>query len=468
VGQALYRKHRPRSFDETVGQEAVTKTLSEAIKSGRISHAYLLAGPRGVGKTSIARILAHEINQLPYKNDDFHLDIIEIDAASNRRIDEIRDLREKVHIAPTSAKYKVYIIDEVHMLTKEAFNALLKTLEEPPAHCVFILATTEAHKLPETIISRTQRFDFKPISRQAAREQLRKIADSEKINVDDKALDLLAEFGEGSLRDITGLLDQMSTAGTLIDEPAVRDFLGLPASEAIGKLVTALEIADAKLAVEALDEFRAKASDPVAVAKSLGRQLRQKILDNELGEAWTIELLKELLEVPSSSDPDGLLELVVIKAATRGTPDNSRPPTANGGGAPAKKTMPLKTRSETKTISEKVDFKLDSWPSVLANAKAEAPSLYSALRLAKPRLVNGTLELVFPYQLHQKKVQEARQLELTAKIITEATGAKPVIRCSLDKSLSDESPRQSVTAKEEDSSLSAISNIFGAAEVLES
>src|SRR5690606_10306753 len=130
--------------------------------SGRISHAYLFTGPKGTGKTSIARILAHEINQLPYSDESIHLDIIEIDAASNRRIDEIRDLKDRIHVAPTSAKYKVYIIDEVHMLTREAFNALLKTLEEPPEHVVFILATTEAHKLPETIVSRTQRFGFRP------------------------------------------------------------------------------------------------------------------------------------------------------------------------------------------------------------------------------------------------------------------------------------------------------------------
>src|SRR6185312_9176361 len=163
MGQALYRKYRSKSFDDVVGQDHITKTLKNALSSGRISHAYLFTGPRGVGKTSVARILAHEVNDLSYNDESVHLDIIEIDAASNRRIDEIRDLREKVNIAPAAAKYKVYIIDEVHMLTREAFNALLKTLEEPPAHVIFILATTEAHKLPETIISRTQRFEFKPI-----------------------------------------------------------------------------------------------------------------------------------------------------------------------------------------------------------------------------------------------------------------------------------------------------------------
>ena len=153
MGKALYRTHRSKTLADVVGQDHITKTLSNALKSGKISHAYLFTGPRGVGKTSVARILAHEINKLPYQDDERqHIDIIEIDAASNRRIDEIRDLRDKARLSPLQAPYKVYIIDEVHMLTREAFNALLKTLEEPPDHVIFILATTEAHKLPETII----------------------------------------------------------------------------------------------------------------------------------------------------------------------------------------------------------------------------------------------------------------------------------------------------------------------------
>src|SRR6266568_5179085 len=209
MGQALYRTYRPLKLSEVVGQEHVTTALMHTLKAGTLSHVYLFTGPRGVGKTSIARILAHEINGLPYDDERLHLDIIEIDAASNRRIDEIRDLRDKVHIAPTSAKYKVYIIDEVHMLTTEAFNALLKTLEEPPAHVVFILATTEAHKLPETIISRTQRFAFKPVDLPQVVAHLRAIAKQEKIDIDDDALELIAAHGEGSFRDSISLLDQM-------------------------------------------------------------------------------------------------------------------------------------------------------------------------------------------------------------------------------------------------------------------
>ncbi len=226
MGQALYRKYRSKSLDTVVGQEHITTTLAHALKSGTFAHAYLFTGPRGTGKTSIARILAHEINGLPYEDDSAHLDIIEIDAASNRRIDEIRDLRDKVNVAPAIAKYKVYIIDEVHMLTREAFNALLKTLEEPPAHVVFMLATTEVHKLPETIISRTQRFMLKPVELSKVAAHLRTIADGEGIAIDDEALAMIAAHGEGSFRDSISLLDQTRGHDGAVDSAYVRQLIG--------------------------------------------------------------------------------------------------------------------------------------------------------------------------------------------------------------------------------------------------
>ena len=214
MGQALYRKYRSRSLAEIVGQDHITSLLARAIATDAISHGYLLTGPRGVGKTSIARIIAHEINQLPYSDEAEHLDIIEIDAASNNGVEDIRDLRDRVHIAPTSARFKVYIIDEVHMLSKPAFNALLKTLEEPPAHVVFILATTDIDKVPATIISRVQRFTFSRVSTDAAAKHLRFIADAENIAIDDDALWLIAEHGDGSFRDSISLLDQLSNSST--------------------------------------------------------------------------------------------------------------------------------------------------------------------------------------------------------------------------------------------------------------
>jgi DNA polymerase-3 subunit gamma/tau len=225
MGKALYRKYRSRSLSEIVGQDHITTTLQNALKSGKIAHAYLLTGPRGVGKTSIARILAHEINELTYSEEP-HFDIIEIDAASNNGVEDVRELRDKIMSAPASTKYKVFIIDEVHMLSKAAFNALLKTLEEPPAHVVFILATTEAHKLPETIISRTQRYSFRPASPEKLIENLRSIANAEKIKIDDDALYTIAEHSEGSFRDSVSLLDQASNMSNHISKNEVEQLLG--------------------------------------------------------------------------------------------------------------------------------------------------------------------------------------------------------------------------------------------------
>ena len=246
MGQALYRKYRSKNLSEIVGQEHITSTLNNALKNNQISHAYLFTGPRGVGKTSVARILAHEVNGFSYTNDDTYLDIIEIDAASNRRIDEIRQLRDKVNIAPSSGKYKVYIIDEVHMLTREAFNALLKTLEEPPEHAIFILATTEAHKVPETIISRTQQFNFRPIPVAQIIGLLKDIAKKEKISIDDQALTVIAEYGQGSFRDSISLLDQASSLSDKITESELQSLLGLAPNKVIENIINSIELKSVK------------------------------------------------------------------------------------------------------------------------------------------------------------------------------------------------------------------------------
>ena len=236
------RKWRPKKFSEVVGQEHITATLKNALKNNRIAHAYLFTGPRGVGKTTTARILAKTLNCLNPK--DFEpcnecemclsiqnsqsLDIIEIDGASNRGIDEIRTLRESVKYAPTKGKYKVYIIDEVHMLTKESFNAFLKTLEEPPAHTIFIFATTDVHKVPLTIISRCQRFDFRRIQLDTIKSLLKQIADAEKIEIDDKSLTTIAKKSDGALRDAESYFDQVvSFCGNKIDSKTVVQMLNL-------------------------------------------------------------------------------------------------------------------------------------------------------------------------------------------------------------------------------------------------
>ncbi len=236
------RKWRPQTFEEVVGQAHITTTLKNAILNNRIAHAYLFAGQRGVGKTTTARILAKVLNCLYPKNGEpcnecemcqsfansQTLDIIEIDGASNRRIEEIRTLRESVKYAPTKGNYKVYIIDEVHMLTTESFNALLKTLEEPPEHTVFIFATTDVHKVPLTIVSRCQRFDFRRIEMAAMKKLLKEIADAEKISIDDMALTIIAKKADGALRDAQSLFDQViSFSGENVDSSDLAKMLNL-------------------------------------------------------------------------------------------------------------------------------------------------------------------------------------------------------------------------------------------------
>ncbi len=246
MSEVFYRKWRPKSLGEVVGQEAITKTLKQAVAQERIAHAYLFCGTRGTGKTSTARILAKAVNCLaPVEgepdnecricvsiNDGRALDLIEIDAASNRGIDDIRDLSDKIRFTPSDARYKVYIIDEVHMLTEQAFNALLKTLEEPPSHAIFILATTEAHKVPLTIISRCQRFDFRRIPLDRMTAKLAEICEAEGIQASEDALLIISRVANGGLRDAENLLEQVVVSyGSPVSEENVRQLLGLGGDE---------------------------------------------------------------------------------------------------------------------------------------------------------------------------------------------------------------------------------------------
>src|SRR4030066_318994 len=263
------RKWRPKKFSEVIGQEHITTTLQNSIRSNRIAHAYLFTGPRGVGKTSTARIFAKVLNCLNPKDtepcnecelckdiqNNQSLDIIEIDGASNRGIDEIRTLRESVKYAPTKGKYKVYIIDEVHMLTKESFNAFLKTLEEPPSQTIFIFATTDVHKVPLTIISRCQRFDFRRIELDTIKSLLNKIAKSEEIEIDDKTLTLIARKADGALRDAESYFDQVvAFCGKKVDSSTVTKILNLIDDEVYFKLSDAILLKDFKSVFEITNE----------------------------------------------------------------------------------------------------------------------------------------------------------------------------------------------------------------------
>ena len=475
MGQALYRKYRSKSLDEIIGQEHITQTLGQALKQGRISHAYLFTGPRGVGKTSVARIWAHEINGLPYTNDSAHMDIIEIDAASNRRIDEIRELRDKVYVAPTSAKYKVYIIDEVHMLTREAFNALLKTLEEPPAHAVFILATTDAHKLPDTIVSRTQRFSFKPVETAKVIAHLKHIAKTEGINVSDEALELLASHGDGSFRDSISLLDQAASQADKIELADVQRLLGIPPAEATqGLLEATLSGADTASLMKSITALYDKGYQASAIAGQLGLALRSRLVAGTLDQEQVLRLLGRLVEVPASHDPERFLEITLL----RSRPDaalNEAPPVAAPAPKPREEIAveaPKKPDTEVKKPAKTTGSKaLDasSWPEILQELKRRHNTLYGVVRMAEPDFSEaGVLKLSFAFAFHQKRLDENANRQKLADIIHELTGKAVSIECLHDKNAAPPKVPAAAVEIQPDNDLAAISNIFGDAELLES
>ncbi len=298
---AIPRKYRPSTFNQVIGQEHITETIKNAIKTGRVAHAYIFAGPRGVGKTTTARIIAKAMNcESPNNGEPCNSclsckgintgsfpDVIEIDAASNRGIDQIRELRETVLYSPVQGKYKVYIIDEFHMLTKEAFNALLKTLEEPPAHVVFILATTELDKIPPTILSRCQRFIFKKVSEKKVVETLSDICDKESINYETEALHLISIASEGCLRDAESILDQMiSLSEGVIKTETVSKFLGVLGGKLLKELLkNGFEGNRVKLH-ETLSELDSSGFNPSTVIRQLIKYIEKQFLsvDSDFSE----------------------------------------------------------------------------------------------------------------------------------------------------------------------------------------
>ena len=486
MGQALYRKYRSKSLDEIVGQEHITTTLKNALRSGKISHAYLLTGPRGVGKTSVARILAYAVNDLPY-DEKPHLDIIEIDAASNRRIDEVRDLRDKVHVLPTSAKYKVYIIDEVHMLTRESFNALLKTLEEPPAHVIFILATTEVNKLPDTIVSRTQHFAFKPIDEKKLVDHLGTIAKAEKLKIDTDALQLLAQHGGGSFRDSISMLDQVHSVAEHITRTEVISLLGLASEEHVAAVMESLRQQDPKQLLSTLDNIRQAGISATQLAKQLSEALRSQLINEGTGD---IQLMRALLEVSTSTYPERLLELTLLEPIVAALPHTTA--TADAADASAVKTMEpsnkekarKKQPDETKKVAQQVveeeppkaeksttkssnnasdQFNVDDWPAVLAAVKKKYNTLYGILRMAEPSASPGKLVLNFRFAFHEKQFKDQSKRLIVTAIIQDLFGLNVDLECRLVPKQLSKTP----TIKNNDA-VDTVSNIFGGAELLES
>lgn len=520
MGQALYRKYRSKSLGEVVGQEHITDTLKKALSSSRVSHAYLFTGPRGVGKTSIARILAHEINGIPYEDDSQHLDIIEIDAASNRRIDEIRELRNKVNTAPTSAPYKVYIIDEVHMLTKEAFNALLKTLEEPPKHVIFILATTEIHKLPETIISRTQHFTFKPVSEEKVVAHLRVIAEQEHIKITDEALALIAQHGEGSFRDSISLLDQAGSHEGEVDLSHIQSILGIPPASIMETLQAGLATHDPVTVMQTITQLHEQGYQPSQIARRLGNLWRNQLLADRAARPEDFVLLQKLLDVPAARNPERYLEIILLEFALQGTapvqavrtpqpvsappkvdppaiqpkaPDQPKKDTAKPvAQTTTKKAAATPKEADPTPVAVAVEAPattpvavLDAaiWPQILAELKKKYNTLYGVVRMAQPTFEDRTLSLGFSFAFHRKRLSEAKNQQIVADIVKQLTGQAITIKCTelagepqampdavevveaaAIVAPSSELP-QELAAKPD---IAAISNIFGGGELLES
>ena len=291
---ALYRKYRPKGFEALIGQEPIKNTLFNALTHNKVSHAYLFSGPRGTGKTSAAKIMARALNcSQPTGVEpcgvcsgckDSNPDILEIDAASNNGVDDIRELREKVSYSPVYGKYKVYIIDEVHMLTTQAFNALLKTLEEPPAHAVFILATTEPHKIPLTILSRCQRYDFRRISQEAIVERMQFIVQQEKVEVAAEALQLIAQISAGGMRDALSLLDQaISHASGSVCLQDVINLTGAVDTRKIGKLIQLIAQKEIEPALEHFNQCFQSGQEPKFFLEEMMIYYRDILMHQKLG-----------------------------------------------------------------------------------------------------------------------------------------------------------------------------------------
>lgn len=327
--KVLYRKYRPTKLKDVVGQEQVTTTLENALKNNKISHAYLFIGPRGTGKTSVARIFAHAVNNFEYNVEDNYLDIIEIDAASNTGVDNIRELREKAIIAPTNGKYKVYIIDEVHMLTKSASNALLKTLEEPPEHVIFIMATTDAHKVPITISSRTQVFTFKLANPDTMLAHLQAIAKQEKIKITNDALKLIVRRGGGSFRDSMSLLDQVTTlTNKEITANLLESALGLPQEQTLYQLLDAYTNTPPKISL-LLKDLLNTGIKPEIIASEL-----IDIIINHPQPAW-LNLLSKLPDVQPPFPEAKLLLALLNNDSTGSILTANQPPVQPSANEPA-------------------------------------------------------------------------------------------------------------------------------------
>jgi len=492
----LYRKYRPKNFSEVIGQKHIVQTLSNAVKNGRVGQAYLFTGPRGTGKTSIARILAKTINCTDRKgadtcekcqscrfiNEGRILDIIEIDAASNTGVDNIRELRETVAMPPTSLKFKVYIIDEVHMLSSGAFNALLKTLEEPPVHVVFILATTEIHKVPDTIISRCQRFDFARLPMNSIIEKLSLIAKNEKIKIDKEALEMIALSAEGGMRDAESLLGQViALEDKNITLKEVEEIIGATDRKSAAEVAEAILESDSSLAIEKINSLLEDGRDLAVFNKSLVNYLRQLMLlkinpalkshfsyeitseqiKKMLSQAEKAELPKIILaisllleaqnKIGSAVLPQLPLEIAVIRATgTFPAPQEiSKPATTQKSfikkdEVKIKKDSPENDAPEPESAPEKVDDGSEisvsdvksKWAKLLTDIRPYNHSLSVLLSSCQPKEVSGRkITIATPYDFYKDKLTDVSNKLTVEQVLGNILGAKIIIEAVVDKNI---------------------------------
>jgi DNA polymerase-3 subunit gamma/tau len=489
VSHAFYRKWRPRTFHEVVDQEHVTRTLSNAVSSSRIVHAYLFSGPRGTGKTSTARILAKAVNCLSESDDKpcndceqcraiddgRAIDLIEIDAASHTGVDDIRDLRDKISFSPSESRYKFYIIDEVHMLSPSAFNALLKTLEEPPEHAILVLATTEPHKIPSTVLSRCQRFDFRPISLKAMIGRLREIADEEGLQVHEDALDLIARQSTGSMRDAESFLDQLASYGGVeITLDQVRTMLGTVSSQAVKDLVDHLATGNVAAGLSEIGDAIADGADPRQLNKELLGYLRGLLLVKATGRApsdmtgeqqdemerqakhFSLDALVRIIkafneaaqDVKGSTQPQLPLELAFVQALlgekldsgtnrTQSATESSRGSVIAERERPVAQPDPPRRKAPESTprlITEGPPRGLEglqgAWTEVVAGIKRSSRNVAAIAVSCPPVALDGDLvTLHAASRFHREKLESDDVKRLVEQAVSELLGGQYRIKC---------------------------------------
>ena len=472
MSTVLYRKYRSQNFDELVGQDQITKILKNAVKSDQLSHAYLFVGSRGTGKTSTARILAKAVNCEHSLKDGNpcnkceicksvttgnFLDLIEIDAASNRGIDQIRELKERIEFSPSEGRFKVYIIDEVHMLTNEAFNALLKTLEEPPAHIIFILATTEAHKLPATILSRCQRYDFRLGSDDQIRDMLKDIVKKEKLKVEDGAMDILVRNARGSYRDALSLLDVVFNGqpkggnSKEITESEVREILGIPEINMVNNLIGSLLKGDAKNTLESIKELEVKGINlsqfvsyvlevlrEVLVAKLSGAELKQYPFSKDLDLKTLMILITSFInterELKSTSNQILILQMLIPQFCNENTPteevrEKKEEKVEKGATILQKKSEKVEVVCSDAGLLNLEDIQ-NSWEMIVAKIKPQNNTLSAFLNVSKAIDIKGdVLNIEVPFKFYKDQIEAYSSKQMICTTITDVVGVSCRVSC---------------------------------------